>query len=388
MKKQRFTLQVIIIGLLILLIATCVKEDINQSLVCLITAPADGDEIGIGDTVIISVEATDSAGSITVVNLWIDDSINGSDGLDPYMFTWITTNDSLGIHTMRAICINNNGDSASSEISVTLADLSPIAGFSASPTSGTAPLIVDFTDQSTNNPTHYQWDFGDGNASTQQNPSHTYNYGDKFTVTLNVSNSYDSSWATQDIAVADNMGTFTDTRDNQTYNTIVIGNQTWFAENLNYETDVSMCYNFHPTNCQIYGRLYDGHMAKFACPNGWHLPDDEEWKTLEIALGMSQSDADSTDWRGTNVGEKMKSTSGWNSNGNGTNSSGFNALAGGYRGMVGSYFYNLGNYGQWWSSTPSYGQNIWTRGLYFGSDQVFRLSQNTAFRYSVRCLED
>lgn len=66
----------------------------------------------------------------------------------------------------------------------------PVAAFTATPTSGTAPLTVNFTDQSTNTPTSWQWDFGDGNSSTQQNPSHTYNNAGSYSVTLSISNSY------------------------------------------------------------------------------------------------------------------------------------------------------------------------------------------------------
>jgi PKD repeat protein len=50
----------------------------------------------------------------------------------------------------------------------------PVAAFSASPTSGSIPLKVQFTDQSTNSPTSWKWDFGDGTTSTTHNPLHTY----------------------------------------------------------------------------------------------------------------------------------------------------------------------------------------------------------------------
>ena len=64
------------------------------------------------------------------------------------------------------------------------------------------------------------------------------------------------------------------------------------------------------------GRLYLWQTALIACPTGWHLPGDEEWKTLEMYLGMSQSEADDISWRGTDEGTKLKSTSGWHQNGN------------------------------------------------------------------------
>jgi PKD repeat protein len=72
-------------------------------------------------------------------------------------------------------------------------NLTPIAAFAGSPTSGSAPLTVSFTDQSTNNPTSWVWDFGDGTTSTQRNPSKIYNSAGTYTVKITVTNSYGSN---------------------------------------------------------------------------------------------------------------------------------------------------------------------------------------------------
>ena len=66
---------------------------------------------------------------------------------------------------------------------------SPVADFSASPTSGNAPLNVSFTDHSTGSPTSWNWDFGDGTSSTQQNPTHIYSNPGQYNVSLGVTNS-------------------------------------------------------------------------------------------------------------------------------------------------------------------------------------------------------
>jgi YVTN family beta-propeller protein len=73
----------------------------------------------------------------------------------------------------------------------------PTAAFSASPTSGKAPLTVKFTDKSTNNPTSWSWKFGDGTTSTTQSPSHTYSKAGKYTVNLTVTNSAGSNTSTK-----------------------------------------------------------------------------------------------------------------------------------------------------------------------------------------------
>ena len=74
----------------------------------------------------------------------------------------------------------------------------PVADFSASPTSGAAPLNVNFTDKSTNNPTSWTWDFGDGSTSNDQNPSHTYQNAGKYTVKLTATNKYGNDTKSSD----------------------------------------------------------------------------------------------------------------------------------------------------------------------------------------------
>ena len=79
-------------------------------------------------------------------------------------------------------------------------------------------------------------------------------------------------------------GSLTDERDGQIYKTVVIGTQTWMAENLNYATDSSMCYRIEPEYCDEYGRLYKWIDAQNACPAGWHLPDTTDWNKLFYAV--------------------------------------------------------------------------------------------------------
>ena len=208
----------------------------------------------------------------------------------------------------------------------------PSADFTANTTSGPEPSTITFTDHSTNNPTNWKWSFGDGGTSTQANPAYTYNTEGSFTVSLTASNNYgsDTKMKTEYITISNGggTGTFTDPRDGQTYNTVEIGSQTWFSENINYAMTDSWWYDNSSANGDIYGRLYKWYPALTACPSGWHLPTDEEWTILTDFLG------------GENVaGGKMKEvgTTLWDSPNNGaTNESGFTALPGGYRNTNGN----------------------------------------------------
>ena len=80
-------------------------------------------------------------------------------------------------------------------------------------------------------------------------------------------------------------GTFTDPRDGRVYRTIQFDNMIWMAENLQYETSDSWCYDHDPHNCKNFGRLYSYESAKRACPDGWHLPNERaEWSKLRTLL--------------------------------------------------------------------------------------------------------
>ncbi len=126
-------------------------------------------------------------------------------------------------------------------------------------------------------------------------------------------------------------GTFTDARDQKTYKTVQIGNQTWMAENLNFAASSgSWCYEDKESYCASLGRLYDKNRminvgsGKDICPAGWRVPTDAEWAILAEFLGDK-------------VVFQLKSSSGWSNNSNGDNSTGFNAKPGGTRYSDGSY---------------------------------------------------
>ncbi len=206
--------------------------------------------------------------------------------------------------------------------------------------------------------------------------------------------------------------------DGNIYKTVTIGDQTWMAENLraiHYPngTEITLvadssswinlnnqyqraAYCFYNNNANgeatTYGALYTYNAAKNACPTGWHLPDDEEWKTLEMFVGMSREEADKTGWRGTDEGLKLKSTSGWQGDGNGTDAFGFSALPGGYHdGITGDCTSCRGYFGYFWCSTSSGLNYTFYRKLYYYPNQIGRFESDSIYLtdgYNIRCIKD
>jgi len=162
--------------------------------------------------------------------------------------------------------------------------------------------------------------------------------------------------------------TFTDPRDQQIYRTVNIGKQTWFAQNLNYQTSDSWCYLQLPEFCEKAGQLYTWEAAKTACPKGWHLPTEEDWKILSNNFGEEAADA------------YRYLIQGGNNN--------FAALLGGLRSRSGE-FYGLSKYGYYWSATGKDADSA----LFFGIGNVVGgvgqfLYDDKEQSFSCRCLKD
>jgi uncharacterized protein (TIGR02145 family) len=210
--------------------------------------------------------------------------------------------------------------------------------------------------------------------------------------------------------------------DGRNYAIVNIGDQTWMAENLAWLPKVSTSatgsdslrhfyvYGYEDTivaaakstlNYNIYGVLYNWPAAilepgkesgvtgryRGVCPSGWHIPYDEEWKVLETNLGMSWHDADSVYLRNSGgIGTLLKSSTGWNNEGNGSNASGFTALPGGYRNTHGG-FLKMGDYGLFWTGTQS-DTISWYRSLNRADTGVYRLKTLRSHGFSIRCIKD
>lgn len=218
-----------------------------------------------------------------------------------------------------------------------------------------------------------------------------------------------------DDPVISETGTMTDV-DGNVYKTVKIGNQWWMAENLKVKTyrngvalqnlisqtsDWSGCtagaFTKYELNENPPGLLYNGfavHDSNNIAPAGWHIPSDEEWKTLEITIGMSRDNADKSGWRGSNEGDKLKMTGTqywqpyegtW-----ATNEGGFSATAGGSRIFDGLYSTPSGIVfmGFWWTSTMNQENETWYRYLDYKKSGVFRSHDANSYGFSIRCVKD
>jgi len=183
---------------------------------------------------------------------------------------------------------------------------------------------------------------------------------------------------------------FTDPRDGKVYQTVVIGDQEWMAENLAYAPSNGNYWAYRNQNHYVatYGYLYDWKTALNVCPDGWHLPTDAEWTELVNYIAA--------DGYSGQVGTALKSTSGWNEDGNGTDIYGFTALPGGSRYYTGT-FNSAGFEGCWWTATDDTDLSpgeiyaiYWGMNYYYGhyNSYIYNIWINKECGFSVRCVKD
>ena len=149
-------------------------------------------------------------------------------------------------------------------------------------------------------------------------------------------------------------------------------------------TTGAYCYynNDSATYAATYGKLYNWYAvndSRGLAPEGWHIPTDFDWTTLENCLGGAAV-----------AGGAMKETGTihWTTpNTEATNISGWAGLPGGSRNGSGAFF-NVGSGGYWWSSTEGSTTNAWVRYLNYTNGNIYRNSVNKKYGFSVRCLRD
>ena len=202
--------------------------------------------------------------------------------------------------------------------------------------------------------------------------------------------------------------------DGNVYGIIKIGKQLWMAENLkvtryrNGDTipHVVSAYEWHGLRNGAYCIFNNDSLnfSKLGClynwdavndirkisPKGWRVPTDDDWKELEIQLGMEPDSADIHGFRGTDEGGKLKEvgTIHWLfPNQGATNSSGFNAISCGFRSSGGN-FWALGYRTYFWTETEDDSSHAWGRGLYHDRADIIRGNFAKANAFSIRCLKN
>lgn len=173
----------------------------------------------------------------------------------------------------------------------------------------------------------------------------------------------------------------TDPRDGNTYTTVKIGDQFWFAENLRFKPEKGKYWGYEDVKAgnatDIFGYLYQWNTAITGCPSGWHLPSEEEWNNMINFLGGREI-----------AGGKLKTKELWHgSNKGATNESGFSAVPGGTRMFDGKYYFVLMN-GYYWTSTEIDKKQAreCTLGFSTGEISIYTTEKNSAL--SVRCIKD
>lgn len=194
------------------------------------------------------------------------------------------------------------------------------------------------------------------------------------------------------------LGVFTDGRDGKVYKTVTINDQIWMAENLNIGTMITnpsttsqtnngkaekFCYKNDESYCDLYGGLYQwdeamayakGEGATGICPDGWHLPTDEEWHNMVIFLDPADGEA--------KAGDQLVLGS----------RSGFQALFSGYLIFAERKYYDIGNAGYFWSSTENTNPELsflaLMRSIYRGKPAFQQDTSQKVNGLPVRCIKD
>jgi uncharacterized protein (TIGR02145 family) len=175
---------------------------------------------------------------------------------------------------------------------------------------------------------------------------------------------------------------FTDPRDGYAYEVVTIGAARWFAENLRFRTGDSRCYEGDEANCQDHGRLYRLEDALRACPAGWRVPSEDDWRGLERALGMPESEIVKERGRGDPLGRRLKFGG----------DTGFNVR---YSGWIDPHRADtsraMGRSAAYWASTPAepddHSATAWHRDVAANRNTIWRSPVNVTYWLSVRCVE-
>lgn len=380
---------------------------------------ANPSTIVIGNTSNIICNAIDVDGDSLIYSWSVDEGSIGGNGNE---VTYYAT-DVLGLKTITCLVSDGNGGEDIGDVNVeviAMANTPPeiiclFASLYSVPTGGKSTLSCNAIDEDGDD-LIYEWISNNGSivengsSATFNAPSSNETYS---TITCMV---YDgqggSAIETENITISNGTDPLVDI-DGNVYQTIQIGNQTWMAENLkvthyrNGDQIPSISNNSEWVDlstgacCSIpynysYGKLYNGYAvfdSRNIAPIGWHVPTDEDIMELEVYLGMSETQVNTTQFRGTNQGSKLAGNEDLWSNGNLENdlefgASGFNLLPSGYRDYSTGSFYGIELLAYCWTSTEYYSDSAWCRSLGCTSTKVNRIYIHKRSGYAIRCIKD
>lgn len=399
---------------------------------CEIISPIERTEFIRGELVTISVDAYDSDGTVKEVRFFIDGIGITSIKDFPYNYMWETQEVELGIHTIRAIAIDDNNLEGEASIALRIAIYGPsvTTGEITQITANSAVCSGEVTDDGGSVVTEKGFCWSENTTPTVEDNKVTSGSGSgSFNTTISglepFTNYNIRAFATNEKGTAygeqkmftttDN--SFIDVRDGKEYEFVTIGTQIWMAENLSFLPSINHpahgdqsnpCYYVHDyygnnvdeaKSSAFYisdGVLYNWTAATKACPDGWHLPLIEEWEVLvtfltENGYGYGGS--------GDDIGKSLASKMGWNetkilgtigNNQETNNSSGFNAFPNGVRASYnGGIFEPHGADATFWSATPaSASSKILYRHLHAEREKLFQYPNYRDYGFAVRCIKD
>lgn len=401
--------------------------DQNQSPFIALHSPTQDTTLRTGTSLLIIADAADVDGSVTEITFSINDEILQTIFERPYHFSWTTTNLPLGEYFLTVTAIDNNGEQTSASLVITI-------------TSFKAIVITDSISNVTQNTAIISGQISDnGGAEVTEvgvcwNSSPNPELSDNNTEALAVSDSFDikisglesnKTHYARTYAINENgvsygdelsfktnheLDNFTDSRDNITYKIVKIGNNWWMAENLAYLPRLTVpstgsnteAYNYvyDQTSCgcmgkaranenyKMYGTLYNWTSAQNICPEGWHLPTDEEWENLAEYISNDNLGFTQTEGNWEHVGYHLKSTESWGNDGNGIDDYGFSVLPGGFRDANAKEFLGKTYEGYFWTSTEIEGEKAAARMVNSDDSVFYRSAFSKGSGFSVRCIKD
>lgn len=423
--------QVYIIAFILLALAACEgllpeeeEKPVNISPECSIAFPLDSVYFFPDDTVRIQIEAFDEDGAIAEVQMKIDRVLVATFQSPPYEYVWTNPEKLSGEFKVEVIATDDEGARALAQLDLIILEEGtitepPVAKFEVPHSVISLGYSVHLFSQSTNNPTSYFWDFGDGKTSDRMNPSFLYGKTGTFTIKLVVSNLFGSDTLIKENAITvikedlhdicygcDTVKTVTD-YDGNVYPTVEFRNKLWMGQNLktthlNDGTPIPMVadndewdnltspgYSWYDNDSatyhDTYGPLYNWYTVdtEKLCPAGWHVSTDDDWYDLDQFLGGQAVSGGKL---------KEKGFEHWlEPNTGASNTGGFRALPGGFRTPYGGSFYGIGIYGKYWQydiSRKDEPHTVFISQMEHTTAENFTYSYTRAGGMSVRCVMD